>query len=38
MDRFAITRDGASVHVDLNRLYEADQHAAEWSDAAVKVT
>jgi nitrite reductase/ring-hydroxylating ferredoxin subunit len=38
MDRFAITRDGANVRVDLDKLYEADEHAAEWTSAVVKLS
>lgn len=35
MDRFAITRDGANLVVDVDRLYEADKQQAEWSAAVV---
>ena len=37
MDRFAIVRDGATVKVDLDQLYEADKDTAEWAAALVKV-
>jgi nitrite reductase/ring-hydroxylating ferredoxin subunit len=37
MDRFAITRDAANVRVNLDKLYEADKDATEWSSALVKV-
>jgi nitrite reductase/ring-hydroxylating ferredoxin subunit len=37
MDRFSIVRDGASVRVDLDQLYEADKDGEQWSGALVKV-
>jgi nitrite reductase/ring-hydroxylating ferredoxin subunit len=37
MDRFAITREGESVVVDLDKLYKADEQAAAWDAAAVRV-
>ncbi|MDR0787150.1 MAG: Rieske 2Fe-2S domain-containing protein [Gemmatimonadota bacterium] len=37
MDRFAITREGATVRVDLNALYQADRNAAAWNAAGVAV-
>jgi nitrite reductase/ring-hydroxylating ferredoxin subunit len=37
MDRFAITRDGANVRVNLDQLYEADKDTTEWAAATVKV-
>jgi Rieske Fe-S protein len=35
MDRFAISRDGANLVVDVDRLYEADKQPTEWSAAVV---
>jgi hypothetical protein len=37
MDRFAITRDGANVRIDLDKLFEADKDTAEWTGATVKI-
>ena len=37
MDRFAITRDGAGVAVDLDRLYQEDTDNAQWASAVVKL-
>ena len=37
MDRFAIIRDGSSLRVDLEKMYEADKDAAEWAAAMVKI-
>jgi nitrite reductase/ring-hydroxylating ferredoxin subunit len=37
MDRFAITRDGPGVHVDLDKLYQEDTDAAEWAAAVARV-
>lgn len=37
LDRFAIRRDGASVIVDLDRLFQSDKHAAEWAAATISV-
>lgn len=37
MDRFAITRDGAAVRVNLDKMYEADNETTEWNAAMVKV-
>jgi nitrite reductase/ring-hydroxylating ferredoxin subunit len=37
MDRFAITRDGANVRVDLDKMYQADTDTTEWTNAVVKV-
>jgi nitrite reductase/ring-hydroxylating ferredoxin subunit len=37
MDRFPITRDGASVVVDVSRVFRSDQDAAGWSAAAIGV-
>lgn len=36
MDRFAITRQGANVTVDVDRMYEEDENEAEWKAAFVK--
>jgi Rieske Fe-S protein len=35
MDRFPITRDGASIVVDVSRVYRSDQDAAGWAGAAI---
>lgn len=37
LDRFAVTRDAASLVVDLDRLYREDKHSAEWAAAFVTV-
>ena len=37
MDRFPVTRDGASVVVDVSRVFRSDQDAAGWAGAAVAV-
>jgi Rieske Fe-S protein len=37
MDRFPITRDGASVVVDVSRVFRSDQDAGGWAGAAVAV-
>jgi Rieske Fe-S protein len=37
MDRFAVTRTGDTVRVDLNRLLRSDQQASEWAAASVAV-
>jgi Rieske Fe-S protein len=37
MDRFAITREGASVVVDAARLFRADEQTAEWTAAVLSV-
>jgi Rieske Fe-S protein len=37
MDRFAISRDGAGVVVDSNKLWRSDENTAEWNGAFVKV-
>jgi nitrite reductase/ring-hydroxylating ferredoxin subunit len=37
MDRFPITREGASVAVDVSRVFRSDQDAAGWTAAAVAV-
>jgi Rieske Fe-S protein len=35
MDRLAIRRDGAALVVDVDRLYQQDEHQAEWGTAFV---
>ena len=35
MDRMAIRRDGAAIVVDVDQLYQADEHPAEWAAAVV---
>jgi Rieske Fe-S protein len=37
MDRFAIQRQGASVIVDADEIFEEDENEAEWKAAFVKV-
>lgn len=37
MDRFAIRRDGGSVHVNLDALYQQDEQSAEWTAAVVRL-
>jgi Rieske Fe-S protein len=37
MDRFALRRDGASLVVDLSRLYRQDRDAGDWSAASITV-
>lgn len=37
MDRFAIRRQGASVIVDVDEMFEEDEDEAEWKAAFVKV-
>ena len=37
LDRFPIRRDGESVVVDMDRVFQSDQHAAAWAAAAVGV-
>jgi Rieske Fe-S protein len=37
MDRFPVTRDGASVVVDVSRVFRSDQDAAGWAAAAIAV-
>jgi nitrite reductase/ring-hydroxylating ferredoxin subunit len=36
MDRFAIQRQGANVVVDVDKMYEEDEHEAQWKNAFVK--
>jgi Rieske Fe-S protein len=35
MDRFPIRRDGATLHVDVTRVFHSDQDAAGWAAASV---
>jgi Rieske Fe-S protein len=37
MDRFAISRSGGSVVVDLDKLWRSDENTAQWNAALVKV-
>jgi Rieske Fe-S protein len=37
MDRFALTRDGATVVVHLNRWFQSDTQPAEWAAAVLAV-
>jgi nitrite reductase/ring-hydroxylating ferredoxin subunit len=37
MDRFAITLDGSSVVVHLNKWFQSDTHAADWTAAVLPV-
>lgn len=37
MDRFAISRDGTGVAVDLDKLYEQDADGAAWTAAVIKL-
>lgn len=37
MDRMAVRRDGAVLVVDVDLLYQADEHPAEWAAAVVSV-
>lgn len=37
MDRFAISRNGNSVVVDLDKLWRSDENTAQWNAALVKV-
>ena len=37
LDRFPIKREGSSVVVDLEKVFQSDQHAAAWAAAAVDV-
>lgn len=37
MDRFAVRRDGETVVVDLDKLYQQDKDAAEWKAAFIQV-
>ena len=35
MDRFAVRRDGATVVVDVDKMYRSDSNDAEWEAAVV---
>jgi len=37
MDRFAVSRNGSSVIVDLDKFYQSDTQAAEWAAALLTV-
>jgi Rieske Fe-S protein len=37
MDRFAVTKDGANIVVNLDKLYEEDQDGALWKAAFISV-
>ncbi len=37
MDRFAIQRAGASVAIDLNKLYQQDENPTEWAAAVIRI-
>jgi Rieske Fe-S protein len=37
LDRFPIRRDGASVVVDLDKVFQSDAHKAAWTAAAVNL-
>jgi nitrite reductase/ring-hydroxylating ferredoxin subunit len=37
MDRFAVSRDGAGVSVDLDKLYQEDSDNALWTAAVIKL-
>jgi len=37
MDRFAVTKDGSGVAVDIDRLYREDEDAALWEAAVIRV-
>ena len=37
MDRFAVRRDGATIVVDVDKLYKSDRDAAGWAAACVSV-
>lgn len=37
MDRFAITRQGANVIVDVDKMYEEDENEAEWKASFVSL-
>ena len=37
MDRFAVTRDGNAVVVDLEKWYESDKQPTEWAAASIQV-
>lgn len=35
MDRYGVSRNGASVVVDLTKLYQSDTHASDWAAASI---
>lgn len=37
MDRFAVQRNGNSIVVDVDRMYQEDEQAAQWKAAFIKV-
>ena len=37
MERFALRKDGSTILVDTDRMYEQDKHPQEWSAAVVVV-
>ena len=37
MDRFALRKDGSTIVVDTNRMYEQDKHVQDWNGAFVVV-
>ena len=37
MDRFAVTREGSGVNVDLDKLYQEDSDNAQWTAAVIKL-
>ena len=37
MDRFALRKDGSTIVVDTDRMYEQDKHAQDWNAAFVAV-
>lgn len=37
LDRFAVRRDGAKLVVDLDKLYQEDENAAEWQTAFITI-
>jgi hypothetical protein len=37
MDRLAVRRDGAFILVDIDKLYQQDENAAQWGAAFVAV-
>jgi Rieske Fe-S protein len=37
LDRFPIRREGTSVVVDLEKVFQSDQHAAAWAAAVIEV-
>jgi hypothetical protein len=37
LDRFPIRRDGGSVIVNLEKVFQSDKHAEAWAAAAIEV-